>query len=137
MTDREREINEALVAGDKALRCLKEAQDMLRSAGNWGLVDMFGGGFLSTYMKHSKIDNAQRRIEDARTALRTYSRELDDVDDIAGINVNVDDFLHFADYFFDGFVADFLVQSRIDDSKRQVEQAIRKVEQMQRRLQAL
>lgn len=40
----QREISEAIQAGNEALRCLENAKDYLDSAGNWGLLDIFGGG---------------------------------------------------------------------------------------------
>lgn len=40
----QREISEAIQAGNEALRCLENAKDFLGSAGNWGLLDIFGGG---------------------------------------------------------------------------------------------
>ena len=37
----------AIRAGEKALYSLKEARDILSSASNWGLLDIFGGnGFI-------------------------------------------------------------------------------------------
>ncbi len=42
----------------------------------------------------------------------------------------------FADFFFDGFVADILVQSKISDGKRQCDDAIRQVEAIKRELQS-
>ena len=50
-----------------------------------------------------------------------------DVDNIPEFHIQTGDFLTFADYFFDGFVADMLVQSKINDARRQVEDAIEKV----------
>lgn len=38
------------------------------------------------------------------------------------------DFVSFADYFFDGVIADWLVQNRIHDARNQVKDAIQKVE---------
>lgn len=48
--------------------------------------------------------------------------------------MEVGSFLSFADFFFDGFVADYLVQSKISDAKGQVSDAIRRVEQILRDL---
>ena len=44
------------------------------------------------------------------------------------------DFLSFADYFFDGFLADMMVQSRIREAQRQVNDAIYRVENILSRL---
>ena len=45
--DFEKERNEAIAAGERALTSLRAAREELRSAGNWGLVDLFGGGMIS------------------------------------------------------------------------------------------
>lgn len=125
--DYRREINEALYAGQEALRCLNQAKDCLSSAGNWGIVDMLGGGMLTTFIKRSKMKDADELVQQARSALKRFQRELMDVDSIPEFHIQTGDFLSFADYFFDGFVADMLVQSKINDAKRQVENAIQKV----------
>lgn len=122
-----REINEAIQAGQEALTCLNEARDCLNSAGNWGIVDLLGGGFLTTMIKRSRMKDADNLVQQARGALKRFQRELMDVEDIPELHIETGDFLTFADYFFDGIIADWLVQSKINDSKRQVENAIRKV----------
>ena len=45
--DIEKEKREAIEAGQRALSSLRTAKENLNSAKNWGLVDMFGGGFFS------------------------------------------------------------------------------------------
>ena len=131
--NRQKEIQEAIHAGENALRHLYSARDELRSAGNWGLLDMFGGNFLSGMMKHSKMDQARRSMENARNALASFRSELQDVHDPA-LNMDIDGFLTFADFFFDGFLVDLLVQSRISKAKQQVEDAIRRGEDTLRKL---
>lgn len=132
-----REIDEALQAGREALGCLRQAKECLNSAGNWGIADMLGGGFLTTFVKHSKMKDADRLIQDARSALRHFQKELTDVDTISEFHIETGDFLSFADYFFDGLIADWLVQSRIKESKKQVDDAIRKVEYIMSQLRGL
>lgn len=120
------EIYEAIDAGERALRSLKEAQQYLNSAGTWGLFDMFGGNLITGLMKHSKINNASRAIEDARYDLRKFQKELKDVDTLVP-DVNIGDFLTFADFFWDGFVADIMVQSKVSKGKKQVAEAISRI----------
>ena len=135
MTDLEsREIREAIDAADNALLHLRSARKYLDSAGNWGLLDMFGGGLISGIMKHSKMGDAEREIDNARYALQKFSRELRDVSGYSSIHIN--NFLTFADFFFDGFVADILVQSQISEGKRQCDDAIRQVEIIREELQS-
>lgn len=126
--DMQREVREAISAGERALQSLRSAQSELNSAGNWGIADMLGGGLITTMVKRSKMDNAVSHMESAKNSLRTFQRELRDVTVHADLNLNVSGFLSFADYFFDGILADYLVQSRINDAKNQVEQAIRQVQ---------
>ena len=129
--DIEKEKREAIEAGQRALSSLRTARENLNSAKNWGLVDMFGGGFFSTMLKHSKMDQARQNMEQAKYDLRNFSRELNDVNMACNLNINTGDFLSFADYFFDGFVVDWMVQDRINNAKRQVEEAIRRESIMQ------
>ena len=125
-----REMKEALDAGERALSSLRKAQGKLNSAGNWGLLDMFGGGLFSTIMKRSKMDDAQQLMEAAKSDLKRFQRELKDVNIPLDLRMEVGSFLSFADFFFDGFVADYLVQSKISEAKEQVSDAIIRVEQI-------
>ena len=99
--DIEKEKREAIEAGRRALNSLRTAKENLNSAKNWGLVDMFGGGFFTTMLKHSKMDQAKRNMEQAKHDLRSFSRELNDVNMACNLNINTGDFLSFVDYFFD------------------------------------
>ena len=133
--DLEKEKREAIEAGNRALRSLREAQNNLNSAKNWGIWDMFGGGFISTMAKHSKMDRAKQNMEQARYDLKNFSRELNDVNIACHLDIETGDFLSFADWFFDGFVVDWMVQDRINQASRQVTEAIRRVEGIVRQLQ--
>ena len=132
--DLEKEKREAIDAGSRALRSLRAAQDNLNSAKNWGIWDMFGVGFISTMVKHSKMDQAKQNMEQARYDLRNFSRELNDVNMTCHLDIETGDFLSFADWFFDGFVVDWMVQERINQASRQVEEAICRVEGILRQL---
>lgn len=123
--DYEKERQEAIIAGERALDSLYEAQNQLRKARNWGIYDILGGGFISSLIKHSKIDNARTCIERAKYDLQCFNRELRDVS--YDISVDVGDFLTFFD-LMDGFFADLLVQSRISDASRRIEDAIYRVQ---------
>ena len=98
---------------------------------------MFGGGFFTTMLKRSRIDQAKRNMEQAKYDLRNFSRELNDVNMACNLNIDTGDFLSFADYFFDGFVVDWVVQDRINNAKRQVEEAIRRTESIVNQLQRM
>lgn len=93
MYDIEKEKREAINAGNRALNSLRTARENLNSAKNWGLADMFGGGFFTTMLKHSKMDQA-------KYDLRNFSKELNDVNLACDLHMDTGDFLSFADYFF-------------------------------------
>jgi hypothetical protein len=56
--DERREINEAVVAGERTLESLRTVKSKLDSARAWGIYDMLGGGFLSSMIKHGQIGKA-------------------------------------------------------------------------------
>ena len=122
------EIREAIVAGERALDSLYAARDQLKSARGWGFLYMFGGVFLTDMIKHSKMNQAQKCMENAKYHLQIFQRELNDVHFSMNLRMEVGGFLSFADFFFDGFVADYLVQSKIASAREQVDDAIEIVE---------
>ena len=75
----EKEIDEAIASGEAALFSLKEAQNKLNSARNWGIFDMLGGGLISDIIKHSKMNDASAYLEEAKRDLLVFQRELQDV----------------------------------------------------------
>ena len=121
------EIREAIAAGERALSSLYVAQDKLKSARGWGIFDIFGGGFIADMIKHSKMQEASKSMEEAKYFMQRFQKELSDVNGNFDLQLNVGGFLSFADFFFDGFLADYLVQSKIADARRQVDDAIVKV----------
>lgn len=134
--DLEKEKREAIAAGQRALNSLRAAQNDLDSAKNWGLWDMFGGSFFSTMIKRSKMDAAKGNMEQAKYDLQIFSRELRDVSVSCNLEMETGDFLSFADWFFDGFIVDWMVQERINKARSQVAEAIWQVENILRRLQS-
>lgn len=122
------EIREAVEAGERALFSLQTAREQLNSARNWGIWDLLGGGFFTDLMKHSKLENASRCIEMAKQDLQVFERELRDVTVDGDLKINIGNFLLFADFFFNGLIADYMVQSKIAEAKQQVDEAIERTE---------
>lgn len=123
-----KEINEAVSAANTALSYLNRTENALDKAKNMGTLDLLGGGTLTTYAKHCDIDEAKDYAMKAQDALRVFQRELKDVLYLSEIQFNISSFEKFADYFFDGFIADWVVQSHIKDSSESVNRVIRQVE---------
>lgn len=123
-----REIEEALAAGRAALDSLNRVNHSLSSAKGFGIWDMLGGGFISGMLKHSKIDSASAEMENAKMLLGKFQKELRDVSMHPDMNIDIRGFAVFADFFLDNIVSDWYVQSKINRSKEQVEEAIEHVE---------
>ncbi len=120
------ELREAVSAGEHVHRELQSIVKILDSAQSWGMWDMLGGGILATGVKHSKMEEARRQIHVLQQSVRKFNRELADLDEL-GIDLHLSEFETFADYFFDGLIIDWLVQSKINRSLEQAEQQLNRV----------
>ena len=132
-----KELREAISAGNTALSTARQVLDSLDSAEGWGTWDLLGGGLLADMAKHSHLDDAQRAIERLQSQLRRFKTELADVTIHADIQVNVDGFLRFADYFFDGLFADWAVMDKISQSQGQLQTTRNQIEQVLSRLSSM
>jgi len=133
-----KEIKEAITAGNRVMDQIRNAESSLNSAEGWGTWDMLGGGGLVTNMiKHSHIDDAKDAVSRIQSLLNNFRTELADIKINSGIHIQIEGFAKFADFFFDGLISDWVVQSRINDSqdsvqrvKGEVNNVLRKLEQM-------
>ena len=121
LESQERELGEASAAGQSALATADGILESLSSAEGWGTWDLIGGGLIADLAKHSKLDEAQAAVEYLQSQLRAFRTELADVTISADFQVNIDGFLRFADYVFDGIFADWAVLDRINQAQAQVE----------------
>lgn len=135
-----KEIREAISAGHSALGTADGVLSELEDADSWNTWDMFGGGGIITHMaKHGHLDEAQERVEQLQGKLRQFKTELADINIHADMQVSIDGFLRFADYFFDGLFADWAVgdkiseaQSSVQKVKGQISSALSKLEGMEK-----
>ena len=133
-----KEIDEAISAGNCVIDEINNTENSLNSAEGWGLWDMWGGGGLITDMiKHSHIDDARTTASEVQRLLNYFRTELTDVKISSQIDIEVEGFVKFADFFFDGLIADWVVQSHINDSlesvsrvKGEVNRVLIKLQQM-------
>ncbi len=117
---RSKELQEAIQAGYDALSDISSIESALSSAEGWGTWDVFGGGLISDMAKYSHLDDAQQQINGLQRSLSRFRTELADVDIRTGIQVEVDSFLRFADYFFDNIFTDWAVLDRIRRTQSQI-----------------
>ena len=98
---------------------------------------MLGGGLISDMAKYGHLEDAQRMIEQLQVQLRRFKTELADVKIQANMSVQVEGFLQFADFFFDGLFADWAVRDSIHDSQHQVRQTWEQIGNTLDRLEAM
>ncbi len=113
-----KEFDEAVAAGEEVLAGLDRVIAYFRSAGNWGIVDLVGGGLIVTAVKHSKIDKAKAAIHEVQSRMGRFQRELADLRTRpdSPLSVEISSFEKFADYLIDGLIFDWIVQSKIRKS---------------------
>lgn len=124
----QKEVQEAVDAGQSALSTAESILSSLDSAHGWGVYDMLGGGLIADIAKHDKLEEAQRKMENLQRELKSFQRELTDVSSHAEVQIEVSGFMKFADYFFDGFLVDWMVQDKIDQSISQIQNIRKEIE---------
>ena len=92
---------------------------------------------LADLAKHSQIDDAKYAVDAAQQKLLAFRTELADVDISQDIRFETDGFSKFADFFFDGLIADWSMQSRIKNSLSSINAAAERVRNVLRRLEAM
>jgi len=123
LNSEEKEISEAIIAGNNAMSGLDQVIESLKSAAGWGTWDMLGGGFITTAIKHSRIDDAQSSLHYVQAKIGQFKRELADVGKNISIQINLGGFESFADLFLDNLITDWIVQSKINNSLEQSQKA--------------
>ncbi|MBQ8830878.1 MAG: hypothetical protein IJ017_04720 [Oscillospiraceae bacterium] len=130
-----REIREAMSAGQGAKNQAGSVLASLSKAKDWSTYDMIAGdGIISHVAKHNHLNNAQAEIEQLQVQLRRFRTELVDIKISADMKVNVDGFLGFADYFFDGIIVDWTVRKKINNSLDEVQRIKTQIENVLRKL---
>ena len=107
-------------AGVQALESLYTVREKLNSAKKWGILDIFGGSMISTYMKHSRINEVEGMIEQARIRLTDFQK----------VQTEISGFLTFADFAFDNPITDYLVQTKLQSLGEEVEDTIQLTEEL-------
>ena len=132
-----KELSEAISAGNSARSTADSILQSLNSAKNWGTYDALGGGLVADIAKHNHLNVAQTSVEQLQSQLRRFRTELADVKVRADMQVNVDGFLRFADYFFDGLAADLTVLNKISRSQSEVQSAKSRIDSILSRLKSM
>jgi len=135
------EYQEAIDAGEMAHHSLMDAGNSFDKAKGWSTFDMFGGGMITTAIKHSHLDTAKKSVHLAERKLQQFQDELLDIKNHLNVNLDIGQILTFADYFFDGIIVDWMVHDKIsnaanqiDETKQLVKQTVRQLQQEQQKM---
>ncbi len=132
-----KELLEAIRAGERALEAADRVAAELEEASNWSTYDILGGGILTDMIKHEHMDAAQDEVERLQVQLRNFKTELADVHVHLDVQIRLDDFMRFADHFFDGLFVDWAVRDQIKQSQAAVDQTYGDIQRLLDRLEAM
>ncbi|WP_311481526.1 hypothetical protein [uncultured Anaerococcus sp.] len=114
--DRLKELKEAKEAANQLIIRIDAGLNQLKSASSWGILDILGGGFISSLVKRNKIGEANRSLEEISSSLKTLNKELNDVD-ISLPDAIPDRFSdELFDLVFDNIFTDIRVQGEIKEN---------------------
>jgi len=129
---KQREIEEAIQAGNKCAKTIKEIIKELKAAQHWGKWDMYGNdGRRAGHMKHTAIDRAKNLANIANHELHKFSKELADTGEFSdGFQITMDYFSSFMDVFFDNLITDWIMQQKIVNSLNMMHSNLDKVQRI-------
>lgn len=133
----DREVKEALLAAEAAYEALSRVKEELGSASSWSTYDtFFGGGAVSSAIKHSRLDDAARAAAHADQCLAVLRTELADVPGTGGTapELAIGQLTRFVDIFFDNIFTDLAVRNRIKQAQENVERSLHLVRDVHGRL---
>ncbi|WP_156313253.1 hypothetical protein [Micromonospora sp. HK10] len=137
LTGEMHEVTEATQAARAAWHALTQVRDKLGSASGWSTYDtFFGGGAISSTIKHFRLDEAAQAAAHADRCLAVLRTELADVPGMAltAPQLAVGGLTRFVDVWFDNIFTDLAVRDRIKQAQRNVAQSLQLVREVQARL---
>ena len=115
------ELEEALDVGYRAFDLVEHILNELREAHDLAEWDTFVDNMFMDIQKHEHLHTAQDLIQDLRNELRRFKTELADVNIEGEIQIEMDDFSKFADWFFDNIFTDWDIKDKIENSLSQAD----------------
>ncbi|WP_237037409.1 hypothetical protein [Mediannikoviicoccus vaginalis] len=118
--DRLKELQEARDQAVIVIEKIDRALDTLDNAKFWGMWDMFGGEFFSSWKKRNKIKEANQYIEGITDSVKDLEKELKDVDMVLPEEISNTMGDRALDIWFDNIFTDMRVQGEIKSSIREL-----------------
>jgi hypothetical protein len=129
-----KEVDEAIKAGEDALESVEKTIRALSTVENWGVWDVLRGELPTIVTKYDSVDKARKYAEETQRKLDIFKREISDINMVTNLEICVGSFEKFADFFFNGLIFDWVVQSEIGKSldcvkntKNQIDRAMSKL----------
>jgi hypothetical protein len=129
-----KEINDVRDILYKLMPLVDEAEGKFKKARNWGVVDLLGGGLITDLIKHSQLGAASSIMNEISVSLHDLQRELKDIDIPSDYRMQMGGFATFADFVFDGVLADAWMESKIVSSLDQIRQLKQRLLMLQDRI---
>ena len=114
------QVVEAISIIDHLLPLVEEAERKLKSARNWSILDILGGGFIVDMIKHYKLNGAANLMNEVNMLMQRLQQVLGSVSISADYRMSIGGFATFADFLFDGVFADAYMASKIFSSLDEV-----------------
>jgi len=113
--DRLKELYEAKTAAQEVVARIDNALSSLDSASSWGIIDLFGGGMFSSFVKRERIRDANSEIKEISHSLKLLNKELEDVN--MHLPAEISDAMsdNIFDIWFDNIFTDIRVQGEIKE----------------------
>ena len=131
------QVNRSLDLIGQLLPLVNQAENEFKSARNWGFADMFlngSGGLISGLIKHLKLNSAKNNMEHILFLMQQLQHELQSIVVPADYRMNLNGFVSFADFFWDGAIVDVYMQYKIMSSLKQVQDLKEKLLTLQEKL---
>ncbi len=125
---------EIIKLANKSLEALENAKIDLKSASGWGVIDILGGGLLTSLIKHNDMDDEQIHMNQAKESLMKLSDELKTMNHNLDFQFDVLDFTDTLDIFVDNIFSDLLVQNSISQAREKIDEVIKKVKEIKNQL---
>lgn len=119
---------------NRLIPIIETAEKQLKSARNWGYLDLFGGDTFIGFIKHYKLNKASNTMEEANYLLQQLNNELNGVVIPEEYKMQIGDFITFADFLFDGLIVDGLMINKILKSIKHISELKEKLYFLQEKI---